>query len=145
MGTTEPKRCLTCGYILDHLPAPRCPECRREFDPEDVTTFRAPAVPRPRVWPWLLATISCGVLPIPLTTLVAMWGLPWDSTRDAMVLAMQVVNAVVLVRSVAALVAGHTSRRAGWGLTAFVSLVVLVGCGGTTFVLSPLSHADLPP
>jgi hypothetical protein len=34
------KRCLTCGYILDHLPAPRCPECGREFDPADAATFR---------------------------------------------------------------------------------------------------------
>jgi hypothetical protein len=39
--TTEPKRCLTCGYILEHLPESRCPECGRGFDPEDSTTWCA--------------------------------------------------------------------------------------------------------
>jgi hypothetical protein len=31
--------CIGCGYILDHLPEPRCPECGREFDPEDLRSF----------------------------------------------------------------------------------------------------------
>ena len=31
--------CLGCGYILDGLERPRCPECRREFDPGDPSTF----------------------------------------------------------------------------------------------------------
>ncbi len=35
----EPKRCLGCGYILDHLPEPRCPECGRGFDPQDARTY----------------------------------------------------------------------------------------------------------
>ncbi len=39
MSSTDPKRCLTCGYILDHLPAPRCPECGRKFDPDDTATY----------------------------------------------------------------------------------------------------------
>jgi hypothetical protein len=26
--------CKNCGYILDFLPEPRCPECGLEFDPE---------------------------------------------------------------------------------------------------------------
>jgi len=44
MPTPEPKRCLGCGYILENLPEPRCPECGRSFDPGDPTTFRgAPA------------------------------------------------------------------------------------------------------
>ncbi len=38
---TEPdhKRCLGCGYILDGLPEPRCPECGRGFDPNDALTY----------------------------------------------------------------------------------------------------------
>jgi hypothetical protein len=33
------KRCLGCGYILDGLPENRCPECGREFDPNDGQTY----------------------------------------------------------------------------------------------------------
>jgi hypothetical protein len=47
MPAPEPKRCLACGYILDHLPEPRCPECGRPFDPGDPTTFARGA---PRGW-----------------------------------------------------------------------------------------------
>ncbi|MEW6251117.1 MAG: hypothetical protein AB1716_10755 [Planctomycetota bacterium] len=35
----EPKRCLGCGYILDGLPEPRCPECGRWFDPGNPDTY----------------------------------------------------------------------------------------------------------
>jgi hypothetical protein len=31
--------CLGCGYILDHLPEPRCPECGREFDPDKPVSY----------------------------------------------------------------------------------------------------------
>jgi hypothetical protein len=37
--STGAKYCLGCGYIIDHLPEPRCPECGREFDPGDPLTF----------------------------------------------------------------------------------------------------------
>jgi hypothetical protein len=37
------ERCLGCGYILEHLPENRCPECRRAFDPNDPRTFTAGA------------------------------------------------------------------------------------------------------
>jgi MFS family permease len=33
------KRCLGCGYILDGLPENRCPECGREFDPNDADSY----------------------------------------------------------------------------------------------------------
>jgi hypothetical protein len=39
MVEPEHKRCLGCGYILDGLPEPRCPECGRGFDPDDAETF----------------------------------------------------------------------------------------------------------
>jgi hypothetical protein len=39
MSAPDPKRCLGCGYILEHLPEPRCPECGREFDPGNPKTF----------------------------------------------------------------------------------------------------------
>ena len=28
-------RCIWCGYIVDHLPENRCPECGNAFDPDD--------------------------------------------------------------------------------------------------------------
>ena len=31
--------CIDCGYPLNHLPNPRCPECGRDFDPDDSKTF----------------------------------------------------------------------------------------------------------
>ena len=40
MPTDEPSiYCIDCGYPLNHLPDPRCPECGRDFDPDDSKTF----------------------------------------------------------------------------------------------------------
>lgn len=33
--------CLGCGYELVGQEDPRCPECGREFDPDDASTFRS--------------------------------------------------------------------------------------------------------
>ncbi len=35
-------RCLGCGYLLRGLPAPRCPECGRSFDPAIAKTMSLP-------------------------------------------------------------------------------------------------------
>ncbi len=40
--------CLGCGYLLRQLPARRCPECGRGFDPADPRTYRVPNVGTPR-------------------------------------------------------------------------------------------------
>ena len=40
--------CRGCGYVLDGLSDPRCPECGRSFDLADRRTYRT----RPRKW-WL--------------------------------------------------------------------------------------------
>ncbi len=37
--TPAVRYCLGCGYIIDHLPEPRCPECGRQFDPANPWTF----------------------------------------------------------------------------------------------------------
>lgn len=33
------RHCLSCDYDLTALPAHRCPECGRAFDPDDPTSF----------------------------------------------------------------------------------------------------------
>lgn len=33
--------CVDCGYRLDYLTEPRCPECGRTFSPDDPSTFLA--------------------------------------------------------------------------------------------------------
>ncbi len=60
-----PLRCRGCFYILENLPAGRCPECGRPFDPADpATVTRRP----PFVWwtywlpPLLLAGVGGGVV-----------------------------------------------------------------------------------
>jgi hypothetical protein len=64
MAPAEPKRCLRCGYILDHLPEPRCPECGRGFDPNDARTYRVGPVKGPLR---ALLALLAAVLSIELT------------------------------------------------------------------------------
>ena len=41
MEISQPRMfCLECGYPLDGLPEPRCPECGTPFDPDDPDGFR---------------------------------------------------------------------------------------------------------
>ena len=49
--------CLDCNYPLDGLPTPRCPECGREFDPDDRDSFN-PGRPIPRWASWAMGPIS---------------------------------------------------------------------------------------
>ncbi|MEW6252845.1 MAG: hypothetical protein AB1716_19585 [Planctomycetota bacterium] len=60
----EPKRCLGCGYILDGLPEPRCPECGRGFDPQEPGTYCV-QVPSARRLLW--AAIASAALAVGLT------------------------------------------------------------------------------
>ncbi|HSV13785.1 MAG TPA: hypothetical protein VLI90_05970 [Tepidisphaeraceae bacterium] len=52
--------CLDCNYSLRDLPTPRCPECGREFDPADKTTFN-PGRPVPTYAAWAVGPISLPV------------------------------------------------------------------------------------
>ncbi|NLE61925.1 MAG: hypothetical protein GX616_26520 [Planctomycetes bacterium] len=36
---SAPRQCLDCGYIIDHLPETRCPECGKDFDPNKPETY----------------------------------------------------------------------------------------------------------
>jgi hypothetical protein len=55
-------RCLDCGYILHGLAEFRCPECGREFDPEDPESFSIkPPFVRWKFWlPGLLLAFGAG-------------------------------------------------------------------------------------
>jgi len=47
----ENARCLWCGYPLQGLPGPVCPECGRSFDPDDQSTYDHPWIPPSwRIW-----------------------------------------------------------------------------------------------
>lgn len=59
MGTADAKRCLGCGYILEGLPEPRCPECGRAFDPHDPVTYAAHRISG---LPYLAAAAGAGLL-----------------------------------------------------------------------------------
>ena len=60
--------CKTCGYVLDHLPEPRCPECGREFNREDSSTYLTKPRPVPRsarlalIGVWLVLALVVGEL-----------------------------------------------------------------------------------
>lgn len=72
-------RCISCKYDLSRLAEHRCPECGREFDPNDSRTFTETGHSGPRLRflaiLWMLAfVIGCGLgwryfLPSPAATL----------------------------------------------------------------------------
>lgn len=59
VSTSPDARCLSCGYLLRGLPESVCPECAREFDPADPSTFDSdPPKRRRRRW---LIRITAGL------------------------------------------------------------------------------------
>jgi len=68
--SAKPMRCRNCGYILEHLPENRCPECGRPFDPHDPKSFV-----RGRQKRWTAAALLLGyALLIPLISIaVNLW------------------------------------------------------------------------
>jgi predicted amidophosphoribosyltransferase len=43
-------RCLNCKYDLRKRTEHRCPECGRDFDPKDASTFESEQPTRTNVW-----------------------------------------------------------------------------------------------
>src|ERR1051326_123797 len=58
--------CLGCGYVLDNLPEPRCPECGRAFDPQSPATFAMNR--RRRFRNWRRAAIY--LVPLPVVSVI---------------------------------------------------------------------------
>lgn len=68
--------CKACGYPLDHLDQPRCPECGREFDPADARTYARMPVPFPR-WVGICANFSVIIPLVALASLYTAWVVAW--------------------------------------------------------------------
>ncbi len=135
---TDPMRCLACGYILEHLTEPRCPECGRPFDPHDSTTYRCLRDPSAEVW---LAALALAIT-------ASMLAIAVDSRFDspgvgfALVVAGIAANIVVLVRSLIALLKSplKTRFRGGWIAALTISLLYLISCLGIWSVLRIVDH-----
>lgn len=58
--------CKKCGYDLEGLPEPRCPECATPFDPQEreriLARIAAPAPPPPKRWVAILVVILLALL-----------------------------------------------------------------------------------
>src|SRR5256885_7553264 len=56
-------RCRNCGYVLENLPANRCPECGTTFDFDDPETYTLkPPFVRWRFWlPGLMLALGGGM------------------------------------------------------------------------------------
>ena len=64
---SEPSRyCLKCFYCLDHLDSHECPECGRQFDPQQSDSF-SPR-PSPSAWPSWETWIALGMLTLLIYT-----------------------------------------------------------------------------
>ncbi len=146
MGTTQPKRCLTCGYILDHLPEPRCPECGRAFNPADAATCFTRAVSGLRYM--LIAVSGC--------VLVVVGFFLWGSSLsvhgrwlarvvDFLVVLLMVVGFVSLmfagIRSAEALRRPRYQLTCRWAAFTACALVVLPAALCALAVLRTCLHA----
>lgn len=131
MPTPKSKRCLGCGYILDGLPEPRCPECGRSFDLSDVATYSTVA---PRAGPGWACFVGA------LVGVTVNWT-PFLGTIDRRAfpllgLAGLAVQIAVILTSVALLriwTPAHGSR-APVIAAAVMATLSLVGCCGITTV-----------
>ena len=72
---TEPSRCLTCGYVLEGLEEPRCPECGNPFDLADPRTYSTkPLFVRWKFWlPGFLLAAGAGAALYVVLVLLAGW------------------------------------------------------------------------
>ena len=124
MSLLDHKRCLGCGYILDGLPEPRCPECGRPVDP--VQPENSPAVLMRKAEGHLLLALLT-----PVVCLLVRWPFGRFNLTAQVVLACvnTGVQLYVAIRSVDELTRGWNVQpwRMYWQCAAVAS--VLLGLG----------------
>jgi hypothetical protein len=129
MASPEHKRCLQCGYILDGLPQPRCPECGRFFTADDKLSY----VSEPQSCvPLLIATAGAAVCQLGALLVGGLvrelWGLQLAAVLLAagLVVHFWVVRTCLVLRNLPAAAVKHRL----WGLLAGAvsALLLLGGC-----------------
>ncbi len=78
MSAEPTKRCIRCGYTLEHLPELRCPECGLEFDPRWPETYFAGQYAYPG-WQFLLLAVLTPLAALLFGVLTSLLGsvFPW--------------------------------------------------------------------
>jgi len=87
-------RCLNCKYDLRQLSEHRCPECGREFDPDDPQTFELPTQQTKQSEGFHLLAIMSGAL---LVLLYFAFAKPSDYWRPAILLIVFIASALLAV------------------------------------------------
>lgn len=160
MDNSQLRRCLDCDYVLDHLPESRCPECGREFDPNNPATYSTERsiIILGSAEPSTLSSLETLRISERLGfpgdacawTLIAIVGLTASSVGvyHGRTLGWSVpgltLGAAVALRSLVALVSSNTRLRWAWIIPLLISLIQIAACGGVVYVLGPLKDASAP-
>lgn len=134
MSPAEPfKRCLSCDYILDGLPEPRCPECGRPFDPNDCSTYAMQGHPsvKSSVTSYLIAASSLGIFILLPPILVSTTSLQWGDTFTSFILMSLLAHMAELIIFILAVVRALSTYRVR--RFSFTLLLVLV----ISFLMAP--------
>ena len=132
MSLDEHRRCLGCGYILDGLTENRCPECGREFAPDDPATYAArQRSGRPYLVCSLIAAIAMGVLYADLALEIA-GVIPRPVLPKAAMMPLVLLSGIgslwILVLGFAALRAPRSTIRYRRTLVAAVLIAIATFC-----------------
>jgi hypothetical protein len=124
--TPDIRSCKGCGYNLWNISSQRCPECGREFDPFDPSTF---VVSQPRsldgdwcMWGSVAALVAGMGLPLISS--------PFDRTWPVVGLVLGVLIAAVVLWNAIPGVLGridNVSHRRAMHAGCFLALLVLIG------------------
>ena len=97
-------RCQSCKYDLSRLTEPRCPECGREFDPNDPGTYFVPRinwarVRRDTVIQMILSFVILFALCYRAERSMQRWESQPDTARQSVIVAAAVAGVATLLLS----------------------------------------------